>query len=85
MVYTVHISNLDFFLTEFKVLNMLGLLPWVGMDIRKSELVEKTITLIFFYLSALGRSGNQDFRSSLSTFLRGLQGRNCSQKPDHCK
>lgn len=35
--------------------------------------------------SALGRSGNLDFRSSLTTFLSGLQGRSCDEKPAQCK
>jgi len=54
----------------------------IGDKVRQNNLeIGEALPLVF---SALGRSGNHDFRSSLKTFLGGLQGRNCQQKPEHC-
>jgi len=54
----------------------------LGTKVKMNDMeIGEVLPLVY---SALGRSGNHDFRSSLTTFLRGLQGRNCAQKPAHC-
>lgn len=55
----------------------------IGDKVRQNNLeMGEALPLVF---SALSRSGSQDFRSSLKTFLTGLQGRDCTSRPPHCR
>jgi len=54
----------------------------IGTLVRRDNMeIGEALPIVY---TALGRSETQDFRSSLTNFLSGLQGRDCAQKPEYC-